>query len=610
MVWLPPVVAALSKLTMPPLAILTAPLSVAPLMKRSREFVIVVASSAPVKFTPSRMLLPLLMAWNEPVPLTLITPFSVTPFCTTTLPAPATIWLPVFDTILVDSSSVPPLTACSVPLLTKLLPPPLPGATMFSVPPDTSAETRPLSVSRLSPPKLMAKPKLPWPRTVMPAPSVVLPVPSTASRAPASFRLMVPVPRMVWLPPVVLALSKLRMPPLPMFTAPLSVAPLTMRSRELAMAVMSMAPPLSFTPSRKLLPLLAAAKLPLPAVLIKPPLIVTPLCTTVLAFAALIWPAALLTFVASTSVPPLRASSSPLLVTLPAPAGGVIVNVPPFTSAEMRPLLTSRLVPPAISAVPMLPCPRTTMPAPSVVVPLPSSARRAPASFRLKLPLPPMLLAAPSVASKLTMPPLAMFTAPFSVMPLPMRSREFAMVAASTRPLKVTPLRRLLPLLNATSAPVPAVLTVPPVMAPVNWFSTLPLAMLMKPPLLSIEFDICNAAVLPLPTLIVPVLVVLPPPCSANVNASMSIVPALNSVKIDCAVLTVTVLPRPMVALSFAGPVGTAPHDHPPGEPQLPVAGFQVQLAARASWVGATPTTSMAAMANADFLNGLRGVVM
>src|SRR5664279_3977971 len=174
---------------MPPLTIFTVPLSVALLMMRSRALPCV-RSSAPVNVTPSRKLLPLLLAWNGPVPLTLITPLSLTPLCTTVLPAPAMIWLPLLELMLVDSSSVPPLMACSVPLLMTLLPPPSAGATMFSVPPLTSAEIRPLLVSTLLPPVLMAWPMLPWPRTTTLAPSVVVPLPSMASQGNSRERII------------------------------------------------------------------------------------------------------------------------------------------------------------------------------------------------------------------------------------------------------------------------------------------------------------------------------------------------------------------------------------------------------------------------------------
>ena len=59
------------------------------------------------------------------------------------------------------------------------------------------------------------------------------------------------------------------------------------------------------------------------------------------------------------------------------------------------------------------------------------------------------------------------------------------LLARSSRPFSVTPLRKLLPLPNATSAPVPLELMVPPVSVLPNWFTTLPLAMLITPPVLS-----------------------------------------------------------------------------------------------------------------------------
>lgn len=68
----------------------------------------------------------------------------------------------------------------------------------------------------------------------------------------------------------------------------------------------------------------------------------------------------------------------------------------------------------------------------------------------------------------------------------------------------------------------------------------------------------------------------------------------------------VTVLPAAMVALSFAGPVGTMAHDQLPALPQLPVAGFQVQLAASACCNVAVPATIIAATASAVFLKAWR----
>src|SRR5664279_3583060 len=446
---------------MPPLTIFTVPLSVALLMMRSRALPCV-RSSAPVNVTPSRKLLPLLLAWNEPVPLTLITPLSLTPLCTTVLPAPAMIWLPLLELMLVDSSSVPPLMACSVPLLMTLLPPPSAGATMFSVPPLTSAEIRPLLVSTLLPPVLMAVPMLPWPRTTTLAPSVVVPVPSMARRAPASLRLMTTVPLSVWLAAPD-ALSRLRMPPLAMFTAPLSVALLMMRSRELPWLVMSSAP-VNVTPSRKLLPLLLAWKEPVPLTLMTP-LSLTPLCATVLPAPAMIWPLGLdRMLVDSSSVAPLMARRVPLLMKLLPPplAGATMFSVPPLTSAEIRPLLVSTLLPPTLMAVPMLPWPRTVTPEPSVVVPVPSIARRAPASLRLMTTVPlSVWLAAPDALSRLRMPPLAMFTAPLSVALLMMRSRELPWLVMSSTPVNATPSRKLLALLLVWKEPVPLTLITP-----------------------------------------------------------------------------------------------------------------------------------------------------
>ena len=330
---------------------------------------------------------------------------------------------------------------------------------------------------------------------------------------------------------------------------------------------------------------------PLPLLPIVPPLIRTPFCSTTLAFCAAICPAALLMLVDNCRMPPLRASSTPLLVRLPEPPPGVMFSVAPPRSAEMRPLLTRTLVPPDDRGWPMLPCPRTTMLAPSVVVPLPSRARRAPGSLRLKLPVPTMLLAAPSVLSRLTMPPLAMFTLPLSVMPLPMRSRALTLVVTSSRPASVTPFRMLLPLLFATTAPVPAVLIVPPLIVLPNWLSRLPLAMLILPPLL---LRVCppktpNEPVILLPTFMVPLLVLVwPAPTRLRLLVSMLIWPALFRFKADCAVLIVITPLAPLAALSAAPgtPAGLplpARHDAQLiAAAQLPAVVFQAQFAAAA----------------------------
>src|SRR5664279_2124499 len=333
-VWLPPVVLALSRLRMPPLAMLIEPLIGAALTIRSREFGTVVMSRTPVKVTLSRKLMALFDIVKEP-PLAVTMPLSLTPFWKTALPAPATIWLPGLDRMFVDNRRVPPLMACSVPLLTKLLLPPLAGAVISSVPAATSAEIRPLFVSTLLPVVLSDVPMLPWPRTVTLDASVVVPVPSIARRAPASLRLT-----------VVLPLSRLRMPPLAMLIEPLIGAALTIRSREFGTVVMSRTP-VKVTLSRKLMALLVIWSRPVPLVESVPPLIVMPLCTTLLPACAVISPV-LATLAESTSVAPLMARRVPLLAMLlatPPPAGGTIVSVLPETSAEIRPLLVSTLLP-------------------------------------------------------------------------------------------------------------------------------------------------------------------------------------------------------------------------------------------------------------------------
>src|SRR5664279_3790079 len=301
-VWLPPVVLALSRLRMPPLAMLIEPLIGAALTIRSREFGTVVMSRTPVKVTLSRKLMALFDIVKEP-PLAVTMPLSLTPFWKTALPAPATIWLPGLDRMFVDNRRVPPLMACSVPLLTKLLLPPLAGAVISSVPAATSAEIRPLFVSTLLPVVLSDVPMLPWPRTVTLDASVVVPLPSIARRAPASWRLTVTLPLSVWLPPVVLALSRLRMPPLAMLIEPLIGAALTIRSREFGTVVMSRTP-VKVTLSRKLMALFDIVKEPPLAVTM--PLSLTPFWKTALPAPATIWlPGLDRMFVDNRRVPPL-----------------------------------------------------------------------------------------------------------------------------------------------------------------------------------------------------------------------------------------------------------------------------------------------------------------
>src|SRR5262252_860418 len=90
----------------------------------------------------------------------------------------------------------------------------------------------------------------------------------------------------------------------------------------------------------------------------------------------------------------------------------------------------------------------------------------------------------------------------------------------------------------------------------------------------------------------------------------MLIAPALPSVKIDCDVSTVTVLPTAMVALSWFGPVGTMPHDQLPATSQLPVVGFQTQLAASASSLGRMANAHAMARASAVLLRCLEEAFM
>ena len=263
-VWFPAVgvvVLALFRLRMPPLAMLTTPLIVAPLMICSRELTTVVKSRVPLSVTLLRKLALLLTAWNAPVPLVAsVPPLRVTPLCNTVLPFCALIRPPAL-LMLVHSSNVAPLMACSVLLLMNA--PPLAGLVILRVPPLTSAEIEPLLVSVLLPPVkgrvtniVLAAHRDARAQSGGAAPLML-------RVAAASFRLMTAVPLRVWLPPVVFVLSRPRMPPLAMLIAPLIVAPLMMRSRELTTVVKSRVP-LSVTLLRKLALLLTAWNAPVP----------------------------------------------------------------------------------------------------------------------------------------------------------------------------------------------------------------------------------------------------------------------------------------------------------------------------------------------------------
>ncbi len=238
-------------------------------------------------------------------------------------------------------------------------------------------------------------------------------------------------------------------------------------------------------------------------------------------------------------------------------------------------------------------CPRTVMPEPKVVVPLSSRSMRLPGPV-LPRTMVPDPLSVPS-PSKLRMPFwLRLMVPPVpSDKPFTTRCLLLTLLAMSSTPLSVTPSRKLALLLNATSLPVPVVLIVPPVIRLPNWLMTLSALTLIVPPVLLMlcPAPTCRAALLgigPAPTLMVPVLVVLPPPCRVSRKASMSMVPALLRVNIDWAVLMVTVLPAPMLAVSSAGPVGMMPQDQLAAVPQLPVTGFQVQTAAIADGADTT----------------------
>ena len=139
-VWLPANDSTLLELT------LMLPFKVSPPVTRS-TLVPAARSSVPLKVTPLRKLLLLLATRNEPPPAELITPLRLTPFWTTVLPAPASMWLPTAPVTLVFKTSVPPFLASRMPLLVV---PEL--GDRSSLPPATSAEMRPLLMSDCAPP--------------------------------------------------------------------------------------------------------------------------------------------------------------------------------------------------------------------------------------------------------------------------------------------------------------------------------------------------------------------------------------------------------------------------------------------------------------------------
>ncbi len=125
---------------------LTAPFSASPPATRSMP-VAVARSSVPLKVAAVKVLLLELAARNDPPPAALITPLRPTPFCRMVLPAPTSIWLPTVPVTFASRTSVPPFLASRTPLLVT----PLLGVRL-NLPPDTSAEMRPLLISDWVPP--------------------------------------------------------------------------------------------------------------------------------------------------------------------------------------------------------------------------------------------------------------------------------------------------------------------------------------------------------------------------------------------------------------------------------------------------------------------------
>ena len=215
--------------------------------------------------------------------------------------------------------------------------------------------------------------------------------------------------------------------------------------------------PVSATSSRKLAPLAVTRNFPVPVEFISPPVTRIPFCITTL-LSARISPAELSTPISRFRVAPLRASMTLLLMT----ADSLRVMVPPVTSAEISPLLTSVCVPPRLICCPMVPfSPRRVMPAPMVVVPLPSRSNRlpGPVSPSTTVPLPSNRLS----PSKLRMPFLLISMVPSRVRPLIMRSRVLRLVDMSSRPVSATASRKLAPLEVTTNFPVPVEFISPPV---------------------------------------------------------------------------------------------------------------------------------------------------
>ncbi len=522
-VWVPPP----SKARMLFALMLTLPFS-ARLPRMTSTPVFEARLSAPVNVTLLKTFAWLLVATKFPVPAALMMPETITPFCRTVLPAPTLIELPLFPVTLLLRTSVPPFAADKRPLLVTALVAPLLVWSVI-VPPETSAEMVPLLISVAGPPASAWPPMVPfWPWTSTPEPTVSVPPFSMVMRfePPVSPRLMTPDPPSVWEAPPSNASTLF---PLTLTVLPAArVNPLTTRSKPVLVARSRV--PLRVTPDSTLAPLFVATNAPPPLVLIVPPAIATAFWTTLLPEpAAVMWPLPVLTTAPlNCSVPPSVADSVLLLLVVFATR----LIRPPATSAERVPPLLSVLAPPMNTWPPIVPfCPWMRVFAPVTRVPPPSMVTRLdpPVSPSVIVPFPPSVCV-PASKPRMLLPLTS--TLPFNVKPPPVMRSMPVLVARSSVPWSVTPLRKLPPLLEAASAPVPVVLMVPPAIVVPNWLMTLPFPTLMTPPALAMLFETCSAAVAAPPTLIVPLFVVLPPPSRLSVKASMLIVPAFESVVI------------------------------------------------------------------------------
>ena len=149
----PPLPSKISKL---PWLRLMVPLSTSPPAVTRSMPCAVAKSRLPLSVTPVRLLELFCVAANRPLPLELKVPASVTPFCSTALPAPVTICPEAPPVTLLSSTSVPPLKALRVPLLVT-------GTVLILMtPPDTSALMVPLFTRACVPPTKTTEPRVPF----------------------------------------------------------------------------------------------------------------------------------------------------------------------------------------------------------------------------------------------------------------------------------------------------------------------------------------------------------------------------------------------------------------------------------------------------------------